>query len=128
MPQRLSAERRYGLVMTYVIGDACVDVMDKSCVRECPADCIYEGLRSLYINPDECVDCGACKPVCKMDAIFYETDLPDDKQHHLADNAAFFREVLPGRGRALGLPGGAADLGPIGSDTPMIAALPPQPR
>jgi NAD-dependent dihydropyrimidine dehydrogenase PreA subunit len=39
--------------MTYVIGRACVDVMDKSCVQECPVDCIYEGARSMYINPDE---------------------------------------------------------------------------
>ncbi len=75
--------------MTYVISSACVDVMDKSCVQECPVDCIYEGARSLYINPDECVDCGACKSICRMDAIYYETDLPDDQQQHLADNDAF---------------------------------------
>ena len=46
--------------MTYVIGSECVDVMHKACVQECPADCIYEGARVLYINPNECVDCGAC--------------------------------------------------------------------
>ena len=69
---------------TYVIGSACVDVMDKSCVQECPADCIYEGARSLYINPDECVDCGACKIACRLDAIEYETDLSDDQERHLA--------------------------------------------
>ena len=83
--------------MTYVIGSACVDVMDKSCVLECPADCIYEGARSLYINADECVDCGACKSVCRMEAIEWETDLPDYDRPHLADNAAFFQTVLPGR-------------------------------
>ena len=76
--------------MTYVIGSACVDVMDKSCMQDCPVDCIYEGARSLYINPDECVDCGACKFICRMDAIYYETDLPEDQQQHLGDNAAFF--------------------------------------
>ncbi|HXY63187.1 MAG TPA: 4Fe-4S binding protein, partial [Mycobacterium sp.] len=54
--------------MTYVIGRACVDVMDKSCVQECPVDCIYEGARALYINPDECVDCGACKSACRVGA------------------------------------------------------------
>ena len=47
--------------MTYVIGKACVDVIDKSYVQEWPVDCIYEGARALYINPDECVDCGTCK-------------------------------------------------------------------
>ena len=75
--------------MTYVIGSACVDVMDKSCVQECPADCIYEGARMMYINPDECVDCGACKLICRMDAICWEGDLPDDEQQHREDNAAF---------------------------------------
>ena len=75
--------------MTYVIGSACVDVMDKSCVLECPADCIYEGARSLYINADECVDCGACKSVCRMEAIEWETDLPDYDRPHLADNLSW---------------------------------------
>jgi NAD-dependent dihydropyrimidine dehydrogenase PreA subunit len=110
--------------MTYVVGTACVDVMDKSCVQECPVDCIYEGARSLYINPDECVDCGACKSICRVGAIYYETDLPDDEQQHLADNAAFFTEVLPGRDAPLGSPGGAAGLGRVGVDTTLVAAMP----
>jgi NAD-dependent dihydropyrimidine dehydrogenase PreA subunit len=37
--------------MTYVIGRACVDLKDKSCIEECPVDCIYEGGRMLYIHP-----------------------------------------------------------------------------
>lgn len=48
--------------MTYVIALPCVDLKDKSCIDECPVDCIYEGERMLYIHPDECVDCGACEP------------------------------------------------------------------
>ena len=110
--------------MTYVIGTGCVDVMDKSCVQECPVDCIYEGDRSLYINPDECVDCGACKLICRVEAIYYETDLPDDQRQHLADNAAFFSLTLPGRDAPLGSPDGAASLGRVGVDTPLVAGLP----
>lgn len=110
--------------MTYVISSACVDVKHKSCVQVCPVDCIYEGARVLYINPDECVDCGACKLECEADAIYYETDLPETEQRHLADNAAFFTEILPGRERPLGPPGGAAALGPVGVDTPLVASLP----
>lgn len=110
--------------MTYVIGAACVDVKDKSCVQECPVDCIYEGARTMYINPDECVDCGACKSICRLDAIYWEGDLPDDELQHLDDNAAFFSQVLPGRNCALGSPGGADNLGPVGVDTPFVAALP----
>jgi len=63
--------------MTYVIAEPCVDVKDKSCVEECPVECIYEGERMLYIHPDECVDCGACEPVCPVEAIFYEDDVPE---------------------------------------------------
>ena len=110
--------------MTYVIGAACVDVMEKLCLEECPVDCIYEGARTLYINPEECVDCGACESACKAEAIFWEGDLPDDQVAHRADNAAFFSEPLPGRDVALGAPGGAARVGRVGIDTPLIAALP----
>ena len=62
--------------MTYVIAEPCVDVKDKSCIAECPVDCIYEGDRMLYIQADECVDCGACEPVCPVEAIYYEDDVP----------------------------------------------------
>lgn len=112
--------------MTYVIGKPCVDVTDRSCVEECPVDCIYEGSRSLYIHPDECVDCGACEPVCPVEAIYYEDDLPVAFAGHLADNEAFFAEVLAGRDAPLGSPGGAAGLGRLGVDAPLVAGLPVQ--
>ena len=60
--------------MPYVIAGACVDVNDKSCVEECPVDCIYEGRRKSYINPRECIDCGACEPECPVDAIKPDTE------------------------------------------------------
>ncbi len=112
--------------MTYVIAQPCVDVMDRACVEECPVDCIYEGGRSLYIHPDECVDCGACEPVCPVEAIFYEDDLPEDWLPYLTDNADFFTEVLPNRDAPLDSPGGATKIGPTGSDAPLVASLPPQ--
>jgi len=62
--------------VTYVIAEPCIDVKDKSCIAECPVDCIYEGDRMLYIQADECVDCGACEPVCPVEAIYYEDDVP----------------------------------------------------
>jgi len=110
--------------MTYVITSACVDVKHKACAQECPVDCIYEGNRMMYINPDECVECGACRLLCEVDAIYFEGDLPDQERKFLADNAAFFSETLPGRDTPLGAPGGADRLGPIGADTPMVAGLP----
>jgi NAD-dependent dihydropyrimidine dehydrogenase PreA subunit len=112
--------------VTYVIGETCVDVLDRACVEECPVDCIYEGERMLYIHPDECVDCGACEPVCPVEAIYYEDDLPGEWQAYAAENARFFAEPLPGRDEPLGSPGGAARLGVVGADTPFVAALPPR--
>ncbi|GAA0623966.1 ferredoxin family protein [Sporichthya brevicatena] len=112
--------------MTYVIGEPCVDVTDRSCIEECPVDCIYEGARALYIHPDECVDCGACEPVCPVEAIYYEDDLPEAWRPHLADNEAFFAQTLPGMEGPLGSPGGAAKLGRLGIDAPLVASLPPR--
>ena len=111
--------------MTYVIAQPCVDVKDRACVDECPVDCIYEGARSLYIHPDECVDCGACEPVCPVEAIYYEDDLPEQWNDYLTDNAAFFEDTLPGRDEPLGSPGGAAKLGALPVDAPLVAAQPP---
>lgn len=104
--------------MTYVIAEPCVDLKDKACIEECPVDCIYEGGRMLYIQPDECVDCGACEPVCPVEAIYYEDDVPSQWSDFTAVNAQFFTE--------LGSPGGAAKLGAQTADVPLVAALPPQ--
>jgi len=112
--------------MTYVIAQPCVDVMDRACVDECPVDCIYEGRRSLYIHPDECVDCGACEPVCPVEAIFYEDDVPEEWTAFTIDNGQFFFDTLEGQADPLGSPGGAQKLGPLGADTPLVASLPPQ--
>jgi len=112
--------------MAYVIAEPCIDVLDRACVEECPVDCIYEGERVLYIHPDECVDCGACEPVCPVEAIFFEDDVPEEWSDYIADNDRFFSEALPGRDEPLGSPGGAARLGPAGVDTPLVAAFPPR--
>ncbi len=101
--------------MTYVIALSCVDVKDKACIDECPVDCIYEGERMLYIHPDECVDCGACEPVCPVEAIYYEDDLPDQYSSYYAVNVEFFAEI--------GSPGGASKVGPLPFDHPQIEQL-----
>jgi NAD-dependent dihydropyrimidine dehydrogenase PreA subunit len=60
-----------------VITSSCVDIKDVSCNEECSVDCIYEDDRKLYIKPKECIDCGACEPVCPVDAIYPETSRSD---------------------------------------------------
>ena len=104
--------------MTYVITFPCVDLKDKACIEECPVDCIYEGDRMLYIHPDECVDCGACEPVCPTEAIFYEDDVPADMVQFKDINRDFFA--------TLGSPGGATKLGKTSNDPEYVRNLPPQ--
>ena len=52
--------------MAYVMTEPCINVKDASCVAVCPVDCIYStDDDAMYdINPDECIDCGACEPEC----------------------------------------------------------------
>ncbi|GGV61935.1 ferredoxin [Streptomyces longisporoflavus] len=102
--------------MTYVIAQPCVDLKDKACVDECPVDCIYEGPRKMYINPDECVDCGACEPVCPVEAIFYEDTMPSE----WAGYATADQEIFVSGG----VSGGAGAAGPLPADHPVVAAEP----
>lgn len=76
--------------MAYIIAEPCIDIKDKSCVEACPVDCIYEGDNMLYIEPEECIDCGACVDPCPVDAIFHEDELPDKWSEYTAINADFF--------------------------------------
>lgn len=95
--------------MTYVITQGCVDQMDRSCIKECPVDCIYEADRQLFINPNECIDCGACEPVCPHNAIYYELDLPDELAPETDRQAEIFAD--------LGRLGGARRYGRLPSGT-----------
>lgn len=108
--------------MVYVIGKECIDAKDQSCVDVCPVDCIYEGNRKNYINPVECIDCGACEVVCPELAIFASRKAKGkpEREQFTADNAAFFTEVLPGRDAPLGDPGGARKVGPLKADTELV--------
>ncbi len=53
-----------------------------------------------------------------MDAISNATTATEAA--FVVDNAVFFSEPLPGRGSALGNPGGAAKVGRIGLDTQLV--------
>jgi NAD-dependent dihydropyrimidine dehydrogenase PreA subunit len=109
--------------MTYVIAQPCIDVKDRSCVEQCPVDCIYEGGRALYINPDECIECGACEPACPMDAVYYEADLPAEFAAAAQSNRDFFALPLPGLTGPIGNAGGARHAGPVDADTELVREL-----
>ncbi|WP_240743094.1 indolepyruvate ferredoxin oxidoreductase subunit alpha, partial [Microbacterium sp. K36] len=85
--------------MTYVIALPCVDLKDKACIDECPVDCIYEGERSLYIHPDECVDCGACEPVCPVEATRdarLDVEAAEHEHRHLDQDGRDRQRIIAG--------------------------------
>jgi ferredoxin len=80
--------------MAYVITRLCRDCVDSACVEVCPVeDCIVEpregtGLpNQLFINPDRCIDCGACEPECPWEAIALDDDVPRLFEADIALNA-----------------------------------------
>lgn len=75
--------------MPFVITEPCVGVKDKACVGVCPVDCIYDfdGEPQLYIHPDECIECGACQPVCPVSAIFMDAEVPAGQEKYTDLNA-----------------------------------------
>lgn len=109
--------------MTFVIGAACVDVLDRACIGECPMDCIFIGNRMAYIQPDECIDCGACEPACPVEAIYYEDDMPPEQEQFVIENARFFNEPLPGRSAPSGIPVVREVLGHWGLIPPMCGNI-----
>lgn len=78
--------------MTYVITEPCVGTKDRSCVDVCPVNCIHgsEADEMLYIDPDVCIDCGACVSACPVEAIFAEADIPKKWESYTEINAAYF--------------------------------------
>ena len=77
--------------MTYIIAEPCIDIKDLSCVDVCPVDCIHEFERILVIDPEECIDCGACEPECPVEAIFPEDALPDKWEPFVKINAVWLQ-------------------------------------
>ena len=81
--------------MPFVIAAPCVDVQDQACVRVCPVACIHFEVgkdRKLYIDPHECIDCGACEPACPVEAIYAEFDLPSRWAQYQDIDALWYRD------------------------------------
>ena len=86
--------------MTFVITEACIDVKDTACVDVCPVDCIhptsefgelFDNEPQLYIDPEECIDCGVCEPECPVEAIYADDALPEEFERFIEINANFFK-------------------------------------
>ena len=85
--------------MTFIITEPCIGTKDTACVDVCPVDCIhptkddpeFEAEKMLYIDPDECIDCGACEPACPVEAIFEEEAVPEDQQKYIPVNYDWYK-------------------------------------
>ncbi len=84
--------------MSYYIAEPCIGTKDTACVEVCPVDCIhptkdednFEEAKQLYIEPETCIDCGACEPVCPVTAIFPEEELPEKWNDYIAINTDYY--------------------------------------
>ena len=77
--------------MAMLVTEPCFGCKYTDCVVVCPVDCFREGESMVFIDPDECIDCGACVPECPVSAIFYEADVPHQWKEYIELN----REMAP---------------------------------
>ncbi len=83
--------------MAYVIVDSCTK--DLHCVEACPVDCIhpkqeeeaFEKVAQLFIQPEDCIDCGACVPACPTNSIYPVDELPEDQKQFVELNAKYYQ-------------------------------------
>ncbi len=111
--------------MAYVICEPCVDVKDTACVAVCPVDCIYEfdGENMLYIQPEECIDCDACRPECPVEAIFPQAEVPGQWQSYIAMNVeAFERHSVEAAAHGDGDADDAGDAAPAPGGGPVASS------
>ena len=82
----------------YIIAEPCIGTKDTACVEVCPVDCIhpkkdedgFAGATMLYIDPNPCIQCGHCEPVCPVKAIFTEETIPEKWKNYQQINADHF--------------------------------------
>lgn len=83
--------------MAFVIVESCTK--DEKCVEVCPVDCIhprkdesqFAEATQLYVDAVNCIDCGACVPVCEASAIYPEAELPENFAECAAKNAQYYQ-------------------------------------
>ncbi len=85
--------------MAYVVTEPCSGCKYTDCVVVCPCDCFREGDRMLFIDPEECIDCDACRVECPVDAIFHEDEVPEIWEDFVALNREMSATCPPITGR-----------------------------
>jgi len=81
--------------MAYVVTSRCFGCKYTDCVVVCPTEAFREGEQMLYIDPIECIDCGACIPECPVEAIYPEENVPSDEKEFIALNAEMAAQCPP---------------------------------
>src|SRR3954453_12109708 len=73
--------------MPSVVSSSCQKCRFSDCVTVCPVDCFHGDDEMLYIDPNACIDCGACEPQCPVHAIFEDRQVPGKEKEWVAANA-----------------------------------------
>jgi len=73
--------------MAHVVTEPCRDCKYTDCVVECPVECFYQDDNMLVIDPNDCIDCGACVPACPVEAIYAESSVPSQWNDYIQINA-----------------------------------------
>ena len=73
--------------MAHIVTEPCIGCKNTVCVTVCPVDCFHKEVDALWIDPEECIDCGACVPECPVNAIFDMKLLPPQHAKYVAINA-----------------------------------------
>ena len=81
--------------MAFVVCEPCRGCKYTDCVVVCPMECFYGDETMLYIDPVDCIDCGACTPECPVEAIYFEGNVPEKWSSYIAINAERTRELIP---------------------------------
>jgi len=86
--------------VAFVITEPCIGTKDTACTEVCPVECIhpmrdedgFDETDQLFIDPDECIDCGACEPECPVEAIFPEDEVPEKWQSFIEKNREYYNK------------------------------------
>lgn len=113
-PRLTDRKKNDGNTMPHVVSANCERCRFTDCVSHCPVECFHGDAERLYIDPDVCIDCGACIPACPVHAIYETIDMPDEFAFWVSENAEKAKILPIIRSRQEPLPTAAARRSELG--------------